>query len=291
MGGAGHVRRGEPDRTGRVAIHGRGHSLEHLRDQPGRTRGARPVNHFHEGDGWDGLGAVILSAVACADVLPPDGSLSIAAPVDIVAEAVFTASLLLLVALVQRLRRAHTVAQAEIVERRRVEDALRVSEGRLLAEHAAAEAARQVAEGALRVQDDFLATVSHELQTPLTAVGAGLGLLGMSASERLRPSERALLDNALRNAELLRRQISDLLTLNKVTAGALALDREALDLRAVVGEAATAIRALARRAFSTWRCWPVWRRASPLPSWASARSTSCSMAASRAGWARRSRWP
>jgi len=243
------------------------------------------------GDGWDGLGAVILSAVACADVLPPDGSLSIAAPVDIVAEAVLTASSLLLVALVQRLRRAHTVAQAEIVERRRVEDALRASEGRLLAEHAAAEAARQGAEGAQRVQDDFLATVSHELQTPLTAVGAGLGLLGMSASERLRPSERAVLDNALRNAELLRRQISDLLTLNKVTAGALALDREALDLRAVVGEAATAIRALARRAFSTWRCWPVWRRASPSPSWASARSTSCSMAASRAGWARRSRWP
>jgi len=113
------------------------------------------------GDGWDGLGAVILSAVACADVLPPDGSLSIAAPVDIVAEAVLTASSLLLVALVQRLRRAHTVAQAEIVERRRVEDALRASEGRLLAEHAAAEAARQGAEGAQRVQDDFLATVAR----------------------------------------------------------------------------------------------------------------------------------
>jgi len=196
------------------------------------------------GDGWDGLAAVTLGAVACADVLPPGNSLAIADPVDAAAEGVFTVTSLLLIILVHRLRRAHALARSEIAERRRIEEALRASEERLRAEHAGAEAARRIAEDALGARDRFLATVSHELQTPLTAVGAGLGLLDMTASERLRPPERALLDNARRNTESLRGQISDLLAFGKGVADTLTLQCGLVDLRDVVGDALAGVHAL-----------------------------------------------
>lgn len=196
------------------------------------------------GDGWDGLAAVTLGAVACADVLPPGNSLAIADPVNSAAEVVFTVTSLLLVILVQRLRRAHALARGEVAERRRIEAALRASEQHLRAEHAATEAARRVAEEALGARDRFLATVSHELQTPLTAAQAGLGLLEMAASERLRPSERALLDNARRNTESLRRQIADLLALGKGMADTLTLECDTVDVRDVAGDALAGVHAL-----------------------------------------------
>ncbi len=196
------------------------------------------------GDGWDGVTAVTLGALAYADVLPPGRSLAIANPVDAAAETVFTVTSLLLVTLIQRLRRAHALARTEIAERRRIEEALRASEERLRIEHAAAEAARRIAEDALGARDRFLATVSHELQTPLTAVGAGLGLLEMNASERLQPPERALLANARRNTESLRRQIADLLTLGKGVTDTLTLECDTVDLRDVAGDALAGIHAL-----------------------------------------------
>ena len=196
------------------------------------------------GDGWDGVAAVTLGSLACADVLPPGNSLAVANPVDAAAEVVFTATSLFLVLLVSRLRRAHVLARAEIAERRRAEEALRASDERLRAERAAAEAARRVAEDALGARDRFLATMSHELQTPLTAIGAGLGLLEMAAVERLRPPERALLANARRNTESLRRQISDLLALNKSVADTLTLECALVDLRDVIGDALAGVHAL-----------------------------------------------
>ncbi len=54
------------------------------------------------GDGWDGVAAVALGALACADVPPPGRSLAIANPVDAAAEIVFTVTSLLLVTLIQR---------------------------------------------------------------------------------------------------------------------------------------------------------------------------------------------
>jgi GAF domain-containing protein len=43
-----------------------------------------------------------------------------------------------------------------------------------------------------RLRADFLATLSHDLQTPLTALRAGLGLLATSVRDRLLPKETAL---------------------------------------------------------------------------------------------------
>ncbi|MBA3944233.1 MAG: HAMP domain-containing histidine kinase [Herpetosiphonaceae bacterium] len=97
-----------------------------------------------------------------------------------------------------------------------------------------------------QLRADFVATVSHDLMTPLTATRAGLGLLQTSAEQRLRPDEQELLGNARRNVDRLELQISGLLTHNQLEAGTLQLDRELLDLRAVVMDAMTVVHPLMR---------------------------------------------
>ncbi len=97
-----------------------------------------------------------------------------------------------------------------------------------------------------QVRAEFVSNVSHDLRTPLTAARAGLGMLGTSATERLRPDERELVDNARRNIERLEAQIDDLLAYNQLEAGTLRLERELLDLRAVVAGAVSAVRPLIR---------------------------------------------
>ena len=95
-----------------------------------------------------------------------------------------------------------------------------------------------------RLRDLFISSVSHDLRTPLTATRAGLGLLRTSASGRLQPDERDLLDNARRNTDRLGMLVDDLLAYNQLEAGTLRLDREPLDLRAVVTEAMSAVHPL-----------------------------------------------
>jgi signal transduction histidine kinase len=88
-----------------------------------------------------------------------------------------------------------------------------------------------------RARADVIATVSHDLQQPLTAIRAGLGLLESSARDRLTCDEQGLLESARRNGERLRLQVDDLLAANQIEAGTLRLDCALLDLRHVVTQA------------------------------------------------------
>jgi signal transduction histidine kinase len=118
-----------------------------------------------------------------------------------------------------------------------------------LREQAAALADRSEAERLAtldRLRADFIATVSHDLRTPLTAARAGLAMLEMSTSERLGGDERELLDTSRRNVEYLHILIADLLTFNELEAGVLRLDRAPLDLRAVVATAVRVVSPLMR---------------------------------------------
>lgn len=111
-------------------------------------------------------------------------------------------------------------------------------------------AARSVQDEAERLEEtnrlrlNFISTVSHNLRTPITAVGAGLGLLETSLHDRLRPEERQLLDNGRRNIERLGMLINDLLTLNQLELGVLDLDLMPLDLRAVAASAMSTVHPL-----------------------------------------------
>jgi signal transduction histidine kinase len=88
-----------------------------------------------------------------------------------------------------------------------------------------------------RLRGDFIASVSHDLKTPLTSAIASLGLLHMYASDRLEPDEQALLANARRNVDRLGMFIDDLISASQLTSGIMVLEREFLDLRDVVADA------------------------------------------------------
>jgi len=125
---------------------------------------------------------------------------------------------------------------------------------RLVAEQARARQMRLEAERLEELdhlRNEFIASVSHDLRTPITAVRAGLGMLEMHTDVRSNPSERTLLANVRRNVERLNQLIDELLTLNQLQAGVLKLDLEPLDLRAVVNDAVGAVAPLLREAGQT----------------------------------------
>jgi two-component system CheB/CheR fusion protein len=91
---------------------------------------------------------------------------------------------------------------------------------------------RNITERSLRrLQDEFVANVSHGLQTPITVIRASLGLLASGGAASLGAEERGLLASARQHVEQLRVQIEDLLTANQMRAGVVRLERAPLDLR------------------------------------------------------------
>jgi signal transduction histidine kinase len=113
--------------------------------------------------------------------------------------------------------------------------------------YAAAYAERMNAERLTELEQlraGFITSISHDLNTPLTAITAGIGLLETSLAGQLRPDQERLLSNARRNGAQLRQLISDLLTYNSLKHQAFALSREQVDLREVVLDAVEGVHAL-----------------------------------------------
>ncbi|MCU0686265.1 MAG: response regulator [Polyangiaceae bacterium] len=106
--------------------------------------------------------------------------------------------------------------------------------------HARERDARVLAEAANQSKDEFLATTSHELRTPLNAI---LGWTRMLRTGNLDPAarERAV-STVERNALVQVQLIEDLLDVSRVVSGKLRLDVVALDVGAIVREAAESIR-------------------------------------------------
>jgi signal transduction histidine kinase len=120
---------------------------------------------------------------------------------------------------------------------------------RLMLEQTAARSVRDEAERLEQLDQlrgQFVSHISHDLRTPLTAARAALVLLEPSLADRIRPDEHELLSSARRNIDHLQLQITDLLTYNQLEAGTLRLEREPLDLRAVVMEAIAVVHPLIR---------------------------------------------
>ncbi len=102
------------------------------------------------------------------------------------------------------------------------------SEAELRRQIAAAESARATAEDALRVKDEFLATLSHELRTPLNAVlGWTHILLGQNVDRELMTRALHVID---RNAVAQARLIDDMLDMARIVTGKLRLELAPVDL-------------------------------------------------------------
>jgi PAS domain S-box-containing protein len=91
-----------------------------------------------------------------------------------------------------------------------------------------AETARSVAEEAVRVKDEFLATLSHEIRTPLNAVlGWTKILLGRQVDATMLTRALQVID---RNAVAQTRLIDDMLDMARIMSGKLRLDMQPVDL-------------------------------------------------------------
>jgi PAS domain S-box-containing protein len=128
----------------------------------------------------------------------------------------------------------------DIRERRRIEEAqthLMESE----------RYAREQAQRANLLKDEFLSVLSHELRTPLSAIQAWGHLL---AAGRARPEEmRQAGEVIVRNATVQQRVIDDLLDIGRIVSGHLRVEMEAVDPAQLAQAALDTIRpaALARK--------------------------------------------
>jgi PAS domain S-box-containing protein len=100
--------------------------------------------------------------------------------------------------------------------------------------------ARREAEEAARLKDEFLATLSHELRNPMSAI---LGWLHLLRSGRLSEEQRVkALDTIQRNADLQTQLINDLLDVSRIITGKMQLDPEPMLLDEVMAGAVESVR-------------------------------------------------
>jgi PAS domain S-box-containing protein len=93
--------------------------------------------------------------------------------------------------------------------------------------------AKEAAEEANRVKDEFIANISHEVRTPLNGV---MGMLQLLQSSPLDDERRDFVDTALHSSRNLLRVLNDLLDFSKIQAGKLDIREAPFDLAALVEE-------------------------------------------------------
>ncbi|MEP0946532.1 MULTISPECIES: ATP-binding protein [Cyanophyceae] len=103
-----------------------------------------------------------------------------------------------------------------------------------------AESAREEAEAANRIKDEFLAVLSHELRTPLNPI---VGWSSLLRTGRLDPQKTAFALEAIeRNAKLQTQLIEDLLDVTRIMQGKLNFNMMAVNLGAIVEAAIGTVR-------------------------------------------------
>ena len=97
-----------------------------------------------------------------------------------------------------------------------------------------------------RLKADFVSTVSHELRTPLTSMRGALGLILGGKVGEVPGRGRELLQIAMLNTERLIRLINDILDIEKIDAGHIAVRHDRLQLRPLVQTTVVGLESFAR---------------------------------------------
>lgn len=100
--------------------------------------------------------------------------------------------------------------------------------------------AREQAQAANRIKDEFLAVLSHELRTPLNPILGWTKLLKSGRCDAIKTQQA--LDTIERNAQLQIQLIEDLLDISRILQGKLTLNVTSVDLSTVVANAIDTMR-------------------------------------------------
>lgn len=114
-----------------------------------------------------------------------------------------------------------------------------------------AEHKREVAEQASLAKTRFLATLGHEVRTPMTGV---LGMSELLQATQLDTRQRGYVDSIRRAGEHLMRLVNDALDLARIEADRLELDLQPFDLQALVADVAELCAPVAERRGLAFRC-------------------------------------
>ena len=112
------------------------------------------------------------------------------------------------------------------------------------------------------VTQEFIATVSHELRSPLTSIRGSLGLVTSGTAGQLAEQTKHLLGIALRNSERLLMLVNDILDVQKIQLGTLSFKLEQIDMNVIIEQSIEVNESYASM-YSTSFCY----KKSPQPVW------------------------
>ncbi len=88
-----------------------------------------------------------------------------------------------------------------------------------------------------RMKNEFISVVSHELRTPLTSIRGALGLIAAGMVGGIPQKGRRMLEVATQNTDRLIRLINDILDVERIETGRIALEPERVEVPALLEEA------------------------------------------------------
>jgi PAS domain S-box-containing protein len=99
-----------------------------------------------------------------------------------------------------------------------------------------------------RMKDEFVSVVSHELRTPLTAIRGSLGLLAAGKAGEVPQRGQRMLEIAVQNTDRLIRLINDILDLERIESGKVAMEQRPVNAAELAHNAAEVMHPMAERA-------------------------------------------
>ena len=98
-----------------------------------------------------------------------------------------------------------------------------------------------------RVKEEFISVVSHEMRTPLPSIKGALGLVAGGAAGTLTDAGQHMIDIAAGNTDRLIRLVNDMLDLERMKSGRVALVQVEVDLSDLVRDAVAVMQPVAER--------------------------------------------
>jgi signal transduction histidine kinase/DNA-binding response OmpR family regulator/CHASE3 domain sensor protein len=95
-----------------------------------------------------------------------------------------------------------------------------------------------------KMKNEFISVVSHELRTPLTSIRGSLGLLAAGMLGNVTDKAQRMLQIAISNTDRLVRLINDILDIERLESGKIALDRQAVDAEHLLQQAVETMRGM-----------------------------------------------